>query len=663
MTSVWLFRIARALDRLTSLVVVGTMVLSATTGPPMLAAQSVQPLQPVQSVQSVGDRTPTSPATIPIKTPITITNKKVSAASQRKAARLYMQGAKAIEANDPRTAGKLFEEAARLDPENGDYATASAVARQHIITLLIQESARQRLMGHEDISRASLAEALKLDPDNPYVAQHIDLLAANYGARVGSRDVSTELVAEPIQLDPQTALHSFHLRATQAELIRQALSAYGISASFDESVKAVTTRLDVDDLPYGKTAEMLRLVTGTFFVPLDPRRVLVAADTKENRAKYQRLVLETVYLPGLTPNELTDMGNVARNVFEAPQATVQPQQSTLTVRAPEQTVKALNATLAGMLDGRSQIVLEIRLYQVNRTRAKNIGILLPQQTTLFNVSSEVNAIIANNQGLVNQLIASGQVQPGDILGIAALLVASGAASGSILSQPFALFGGGLTATGLTIPKASANLNFNSADSRVLDQVLLRLGDQEAGTLRSGTRYPIITSSFSNLTTAGLNIPGLTSPGLSSALQQLGVNLGGAGAQQQIPQIQYEDLGLTLKATPHIQRSQEVSLAVDLKIESLGGGSANGIPVLNNQQFQGNITVHEGDSVMLISDMNRQQSAAISGIPGLSELPGFHSTTNKSTQVDTSTLAILISPHVVRRQHNEFASPVVMLPQH
>ncbi len=54
-------------------------------------------------------------------------------------------------------------------------------------------------------------------------------------------------------------------------------------------------------------------------VPLDPVRVLVAKDTKENRAKYVRLSQETIRLPGLTPAEFTDIGNLARNVLGIPQ--------------------------------------------------------------------------------------------------------------------------------------------------------------------------------------------------------------------------------------------------------------------------------------------------------------------------------------------------------
>ena len=42
----------------------------------------------------------------------------------------------------------------------------------------------------------------------------------------------------------------------------------------------------------------------------------------------------------------------------------------------------------------------------------------------------------------------------------------------------------------------------------------------------------------------------------------------------VPQIQYEDLGITLKATPSVLRSGLVSMHIDLKIEALTGTSSD-----------------------------------------------------------------------------------------
>ena len=60
---------------------------------------------------------------------------------------------------------------------------------------------------------------------------------------------------------------------------------------------------------------------------------------------------------------------------------------------------------------------------------------------------------------------------------------------------------------------------------------LRLGDNEGGTIKTGSKYPIMTSSFSSLGAGSLNIPGLTSAGSSGGLGGLAglAGLGGAAS--------------------------------------------------------------------------------------------------------------------------------------
>src|SRR5580704_2341516 len=340
---------------------------------------------------------------------------------------------------------------------------------------------------------------------------------------------------------------------------------------------------------------------------------------------------------------MSDMGNVARNVFEAQQANVQAQEHTPTVRAP---------------GDRIEILLTLKLYEIDRTRTTNIGAQLPQTTSVFNVPTEVNQILNNNQSAVQQIIAAGLASPGDNVAIVAILVATGAVTGTVFNQPFALFGGGITESGLTLNQgATANFSLNSSDARMLDQVQLRVLDQEDATFRSGTRYPIVTSTYSGLTGTSLGIGGISTPGLSTALQNLGINSAAlqSTTNQTIPQVQYEDLGLTLKATPHILQNHDVTLKIDLKIESLSGQTLNSNPVLNSRQYQGSITLLPGESSEIVTYLTKQQSAAVTGIPGLSELPGFQSTTNKQGELDTTNLVIVITPHVVHLSHTKPAS--------
>jgi hypothetical protein len=262
---------------------------------------------------------------------------------------------------------------------------------------------------------------------------------------------------------------------------------------------------------------------------------------------------------------------------------------------------------------------------------------------------------------VQQIISSGLASPGDFAAIAAILIASGEVTGSILTQPFATFGNGLTLTGLTSNGITGNLSLNMTDTRSLDQVQLRLEDNAEGTIRSGTRYPITTSSYSSIAASSVNIPGITSAGLSSVLSGLGISANSLASAQPIPQVQYQDLGLTLKVTPRIERNDDVVLKLDLKIQALQGASLNGLPVLTNRSYTADIHLRGGASALVVGDLTRQESNAVSGTPGLEELPGFSALSATTKEFDVSNLAILVTPHILRRRHSALTGPVIPLP--
>ena len=382
-----------------------------------------------------------------------------------------------------------------------------------------------------------------------------------------------------------------------------------------------------------------------FNVPLDAHRALVARDTPENRQQWMRLDLETVYLSGLSTTELNDMVTLAKNVFDAQPAVAEPSAGTLTIRAPLRNLNAFNATIRELLDGRSQVMLEVRLIQIAHTNQRNTGIQPPQSVSAFNVYAEEQSILNANQSLVQQIIASGLAAPGDTLAILGILLASGQVSNSLLTSGVAFFGGGLTQSALAPGTVKANLNLNSSDSRELDQMQLRLGDGEKATMRSGTRYPIQTSSFSGLSGSLPNIPGLTGAGSSSSLSSLLSQLG--GSVPNVPQVEYQDLGLTLSATPKVLRNNDVALTIEMKIDALAGSSINGNPILTNRAYSGVVTLRQGEGVVVVSDLDKQQSRAISGTPGVSEIPGLNDLTGNDAQKSYATLLIVMTPHVIR----------------
>ncbi len=576
---------------------------------------------------------------------------------RKRATKLFLQASKLFQKEQFEQALEAYEQAATLDPANSNYTLAAELARSHAVTALIQTAARDRIRGDALGERAALSRALELDPRNIQVTEHLHELGddALRGQAAPLYAESSSATGPPIDLEPQDTPHSFHIRADKRQAIQQVFKAYGLEATVDDSVRPGLVRVDVDDATFAQAMRILSLLTNSFYVPLDAHRALVARDTPENRTQFERQVLETVYLPGLTSTELSDVSTLAKNVFDVKQAAVDPGAGTLTLRAPEKTLDAFNATVRDLIDGHNQVLLEVRLIQIAHTSDRNTGIQPPQTITAFNVYAEEQSILNANQALVQQIISSGLAAPGDTLAILGILLASGQVSSSIFSNGIALFGGGLTQSALSPGPAKVNFNLNSSDSRELELMQLRLQDGEAGTIKSGTRYPIQTSSFSSLSGSVPSIPGLTGVGSSSALSSL---LSSLSAVPNVPQVQYQDLGLTLKATPNVMRNGDVALNVDLKIDALAGSSINGNPILDNRAYSGVVSLKNGEGVVVVSQLSKSQSRAISGVPGLSEIPGLNNITDIDRQKNYSTLLIIMTPHVIRGTQAAGHTPMI-----
>jgi Flp pilus assembly secretin CpaC len=573
--------------------------------------------------------------------------KMPSTKARRRAAKLYLEAGKLFLAARYEEALGLYGQAAALDPTNRDYQLAAGVARGHAVTTLVQQAAQARMRLDAVAARVALTRAMALDPRSPIVTQHLnelgdDALAAEPGPLLTPIDPGA--TDRPLHT-PE--LRSFHLYTDIRQVIQQVFRGYGMEATMDDSVRNERVRFAIDNATFEQTMTALGLVTHTFYVPLDPRRVLVARDSRELRQQYTRLELETIQLGGLSANELTELANVAKNVFGIQTASSNPTNGSLTVRATPGQLDALNQTLDELMAGRSQVLLDVRLIQLAHSNQRTTGVQAPQSFTAFNIYSQEQSIFSANSALIQQIISSGLASASDPLAILGILIASGSVSNSLFANGVATFGNGTTLTGISPGSTSLNLNINSSESRQLDRIQLRMadGDDLGATLRLGSRYPIQTSSFGSMGSTSA-IAGLTGAGTSSALSSLLSSLSSA-ASSMTPQVEYQDLGFTLKSKAGVMRNGRVALNLSIKIDALSGASADGNPILNHRSYEGDVQVEEGAAVVVASELDRTESRAVSGTPGIDEIPGLSATDSRNKQTSGATLLLVVTPHVVR----------------
>ncbi len=135
--------------------------------------------------------------------------------------------------------------------------------------------------------------------------------------------------------------------------------------------------------------------------------------------------------------------------------------------------------------------------------------------------------------MINQLVSSGLINQSNTTAIAGLIGQLLGQQNSLLSQPFAVFGGGITLSALTIPAASFNLSRDLSSIKSLQSMTLRASQGTAAVMKIGERYPVLNATYSPIYN-------------SSAISQV---LGNQSYIAPFPSFNFEDIGFNLKATP------------------------------------------------------------------------------------------------------------------
>ncbi len=603
---------------------------------------------------------------------------RISPKQLREADDIYLQGAKQIEHKNLAAAESDFQRAVKLNPNNRDYALALIVTRENLVTELVEHAAQARAKGNATRADALLSQAHILDPDNRVVSQHFAIGASTsaapskpplkpglfYGsadpARFPVEDIASTL-SGPVILTPTPGTRDIHLQGDPQTVIRNLYSLYGIQVSFDAPLSGPALAIDLDHVTFEQATHVLDIVANIFEVPLQPKEVLIALDTQENRESLSPQVEETLYLPGKTNDQMQELANLARNIFDLKSVTASATGGYMLLRGNVNVLRQVNALFDDMLTGDAEVLFNVDLYEVDSTVNNNVGAALPTSINAFDLLTSAQNLITANQSLLNQAIASGLLKLTGSTGAqqlaeVAFLIAAGVSGSSQFTSVLGVLGSynGLPLAGISVPSSGTfNLGLNTTDIRMVDSMQLRGSNHQTATFRAGSRYPVITGTYSSgvssslaSSLSGVNINGTSASSLLS--QYLG------SSNVSVPQFQYEDLGITLKMKPQILHNDEVTLDLNLKIEALGGGSIDSIPILNNRSLTSTITVPAGQTAMLATNINTNEVKALTGIPGLNQLPGFQGT-EQDLEKDSSELLIIITPHVVRTGRAKISS--------
>ncbi|MFZ0319415.1 MAG: hypothetical protein WAL56_09840 [Candidatus Sulfotelmatobacter sp.] len=549
----------------------------------------------------------------------------------------YSRGLKLESYNNFSEAFVEFDEASRLIPDDTRFFSAREVAKSQLVFQHTERGDALLADGHSEPAAAEFRAALKLDPDNDYLQGRLaDALEKETPA-------STTLIpavlanSTEIHLQPKPDRSTFHYRGDVRGLFTQLASAYGIATQFDDSVETKTVRFYVDDVDFFTALDLACRVSKSMWTPLDTHQVLIAKNTTENHKLFDRMSLATFVLPGVSsPQEATELVNSLKSICDFQK--VSPGQSgTVEVRAPQAMLRACTTLLQQLTGERPQVSLDVEIYQISHSLARNIGVHIPDTFNLYNIPVAALAALGGQsiQSLVNQLISSGGINAAGSSGLSGLLSQLQGQQNSIFSQPLATFGNGLTFSGLSLDQIAAALSLNESWSRAISRATLRAGQGKEATFHVGERYPILNASYA---------PIYNSPQISQVL-------GNQSYVPPFPSVSYEDLGLNLKTTTVIHGDSDVSLKLELQVRSLTGDSANGVPVIANREYQGSIRLQDGEPAVIAGEISSSDTRSMSGIPGIGAIPGLNQAmVSNSLTTENDELLIVITPHIVSNRN-------------
>jgi len=552
----------------------------------------------------------------------------------KSARKAFARGLKLEQAQSLDEALYEFQDAARLVPQNVEYLTAREMTRQRLAGMHLENGNNDLLAGRQVEAMAEFRTALNLDPQNEFAQQRVNDALGPVAVRTASPpqlvDSSDALAAKPIN-----GRQDFHYRGDSRGLLTAVAASYGLTVVFDDTFPSRRVRFDIENADFNTAMQAVDEVTKTFTVAIEDTVLFACADNPENHRLFDRMGLRTFYVPGAgSPQELQELMNSMRTLFEFKFVSLNASSSTITIRGPRAQLQAATEFFGQLNGPRPEVVLDLKVFQVSHTYARQIGLHVPDTFNLYNIPVSALAALGgqNIQQLINQLIASGGINQAGNQTIAALIAQLQSQAGSIFSQPLATFGGGLTFMGLSLDQFAPVLSMNESSVRALEHVQLRVSQEKEGTFKLGSRYPILNASFA---------PVFNNAAIASVV-------GNSSYTAPFPSVNYEDIGLTLKAKPLVHNNSDVALELEMQLRTLGTTNTNGIPDILNREFKGGILLKEGEEAVVAGMVTESDQRSLNGLPGFSSIPGFGVLTSQNGKQDEEDeLLILITPYVVR----------------
>ncbi len=492
-----------------------------------------------------------------------------------------------------------YTKAVRLDPNNKDAKLGLERAKLRASNDHFIRGRRLAATGRYDQALVEYELAAELNPTNGDVDEQLRLTRNQLRSKIAvSREGKTELETlversrnmPPIgsDLPPDVKMPgSLIFRDASSRDVFLAIARFAnVSIAFDPTFREAPVTVDLRNATLDSALSQVADSTRTFFQVTGPMSVLVIPDTPAKRREYEEEVVKVFYLSNADLKETMDL---LRVVLDARRISPVTGTNALSVKDTPERIAAASRVLAAIDKARPEVVIDVELLEVDRTRLLEYGLQVASPGSP-GISGSINVATDANNTLTLQKLRN--------LSSSDILLAN-------------------------LPGLYYRLLKQDGSTRTLANPQLRTTEGIPALARFGEKVPVPVTTFAPIATGGI-------------------------AQQPITSYNYQDVGVNIDITPRTHHDDDVTLALKVVVQAISGTGFGNLPTFANREINTVIRLKDGETNMLAGLIRDDERKSMSGIPGLSDIPVvgklFSYTHTETLQSD---IILTLTPHIVR----------------
>ena len=356
-----------------------------------------------------------------------------------------------------------------------------------------------------------------------------------------------------------------------------------VGVVFDPQFRDQPVSVDLKNCTLEDALNSVSAGTRNFYRISAPRTITVIPDTPAKRREYEEEIVRTFYLSNADLKETIDL---LRIVIDARRIAPIVATNAITIKDTPERVAAAARVIAAIDKARPEVVVDVELLEVDRTRLKEYGL---QFASPGSPGIDGSADVNRDNFTLRDLTTLTQ---SDIF---------------------------LT----NLPGLYYRLLKTDGNTRILANPQLRTSEGVPAQARFGERVPVPVTTFAPIATGGVN-------------------------QQPITSFNYENIGVNIDITPRTHHDDEVSLALKVEVSNISGTGFGGLPTFGNRAISTSIRLRDGETNMLAGLIRDNERRVLEGIPGLSDVPvigRLFAFNHKETQ--ETDILLTLTPRIIR----------------